>query len=86
MKIDEFKDTRDFRDICYMVDHVHEIPPRLDVLEKLGYKIGVMVVKDDTNFKKIVLSKNKKDFRIQVTPKFTSINCAKCVVIEPKNI
>ncbi len=82
--IEKFKKSQDFIDICYMIDHVDDLQARISVLETLGYKVGISVVKDNNAVKDIVVAKNKKELRIQVTPKFGNLNYAKCVVVEPK--
>ena len=73
-RIEKFKKSQDYNDICYMIDHIKENETRIDVLQVLGYKIGFDVVKIG----------KKNDLRMQVTPKFKNVNIAQCVIIESK--
>lgn len=82
-RIEKFKKSQDYIDICYMIDHVKEEETRIDVLQVLGYKIGLDIVKIDKGVKNIYIGK-KNDLRIQVTPKFKNVNIAQCVIIESK--
>lgn len=80
-RIEKFKTSQDYIDICYMIDHVKEYDVRANVLESLGYKIGFDIMKIDKGVKNIYLGK-KNEIRMQVTPKFKNINIAKCVIID----
>lgn len=82
-RIEKFKKSQDYIDICYMIDHVKEEETRIDVLQVLGYKIGLDIVKIDKGVKNIYVGK-KNDLRMQVTPKFKNVNIAQCVIIESK--
>lgn len=82
--IETFKQSQDFADISYMIDHISDIDARIDVLTKLGYRIGVSIIKPHHTVKNIVVGKNKKEVRMQITPKIGNINIAKCAVIEIK--
>lgn len=79
--IKKFKNTQDYIDICYMVDHVKDLDFRLSCLESLGYRIGINVIKNESNVKDIMIGKNK-DIRVQVTPKIGKLNIVKCVIID----
>jgi hypothetical protein len=82
-RIEKFKKSQDYIDICYMIDHIKEEETRIDVLQVLGYKIGLDIVKIDKGVKNIHIGK-KNDLRMQVTPKFKNVNIAQCVIIESK--
>ena len=73
---------RDFKDIEYFIDHVTNIDARLDVLKKLGYKIGLDIVNEKTDVVKRVLVGKKGELRIQVTPKDKRLPIAKCVILD----
>ena len=46
------RDTkRDYRDICYFVDHVKDVKLRIDLIKSLGYNIGVNIVNDSGKIK-----------------------------------
>lgn len=83
--IEKFKQSQDYIDISYFIDHVEDIEFRLSLLEELGYTIGTAIVKNDLGVKHIIIGK-KNEIRMQVTPKHKNINIARCVIIEPKNI
>ena len=51
MSIEEFKSGIDYRDICYMIDHINILSTRCDVIEKLGYRVGVDIVSKDCGTK-----------------------------------
>ena len=80
-KIENFKKTQDYIDITYMIKHVLDENARINVLETLGYKIGVDIIKNDDKIGKIIIGK-RKELRMQVTQKQKGLNFAKCVIIE----
>ena len=59
---------RDYRDICYFVDHVKNINLRVDILKKMGYRLGVDVASKEGYEKRVVIGK-RKEKRIQISPK-----------------
>jgi hypothetical protein len=74
--------TRDFNDIEYFIDHVHNIDARVDVIKKLGYKIGVDIVTKETDKVKKVIIGKRGEMRIQITPAQKGLPLAKCVILE----
>ena len=46
MTIEEFKKTRDYKDILYMVKHVPYLSTRCDILRELGYCVTVSKIPD----------------------------------------
>ena len=74
--------ARDFNDIEYFIDHVCDVDARIDVLQKLGYKIGVDVVTKNTDKVKKVIVGKRGELRIQVAPAKKGIPLAKCVILE----
>jgi hypothetical protein len=74
--------TRDFNDIEYFIDHVSDIKARIDVLQKLGYKIGVDVVTKETDIVKKVIVGKRGELRIQIAPAEKGLPLAKCVILE----
>ena len=81
MTRDEFRETQDYKDICYMIDHVDDLNARISVLQELGYRIGVNVIKPWNMLKSILIGKDKK-FRVQITPRVGNLNFAQCVIID----
>jgi hypothetical protein len=73
--------TRDFNDIEYFIDHVSNIDARIDVIQKLGYKIGVDVVTKETDKVKKVIIGKRGEMRIQIAPSPVGIPLAKCVIL-----
>lgn len=72
---------RDYRDICYFVDHVYDMGLREDLLKSLGYKIGVNVVTDkESKIKSITIGK-RKEYRIQIAHIGKS-PLVKCAIVE----
>ena len=51
-KNEKFK--RDYRDICYFVDHVKNVDFRISLIKSLGYKIGVNIVKEGFDKEKTI--------------------------------
>ena len=74
--------TRDFNDIEYFIDHVYDIDARIDVLQKLGYKIGVDIITKETNIVKKVIVGKRGELRIQIAPAPKGFPLAKCVILE----
>lgn len=74
--------TRDFNDIEYFIDHVADIDARVDVIKKLGYKIGVDVVTEGTNVVKKVILGKRGELRIQIAPAPKGLPLAKCVILD----
>jgi hypothetical protein len=70
---------RDYRDICYFIDHVKNIELRISILKYLGYQIGINVVGKDAREKDVTTGK-RKEKRIQITPKYDYAPVAQCVV------
>ena len=74
--------ARDFNDIEYFIDHVHNIDARIDVIKKLGYKVGVDIVTEKTNLVKKVIVGKRGELRIQIAPAPKGLPLAKCVILE----
>jgi hypothetical protein len=74
--------TRDLKDIAYFIDHVDYINARVDVLEKMGYKIGVDVVNKETDKVGKVIVGKKGELRVQIAPAQKGLPLAKCVILE----
>lgn len=83
MTRDEFRETQDYKDICYMIDHVEDLDARISVLEELGYRIGVSVIKPWNMLKSIIIGKDN-NFRVQITPKVGNLQFAQCAIVENK--
>lgn len=73
---------RDYRDICYFIDHVRDIDFRVDLIKSLGYKIGVNIVKDNKDKEKSVTIGKRKEYRIQIAPATKKSPLVKCAIIE----
>jgi len=74
--------TRDFNDIEYFIDHVHNIDARIDVLKKMGYKTGFDVVNSETDKVKKVIVGKKGELRIQIAPAKKGLPIAQCIILE----
>ena len=73
--------NRDYRDICYFVDHVRDIKFRIDLIKSLGYKIGVNIVKKGDVEKSITVGK-RKELRVQIEPVDKHSPLVACAIIE----
>lgn len=78
--INQFKSTRDYRDICYLVDHVTNVKIRISLLKELGYSIGLAIPNNKSRVKDVVIGK-QGELRMQVTSKYKGVNLAHCVII-----
>lgn len=78
-KIEEFMKSQDYKDICYVIDHVSNADIRNSCLEDLGYSIGInMLMSTDIDKPKHVILGKKGEFRVQ---SIKSINhFADCVI------
>lgn len=73
--------SRDYRDICYFVDHVRDIKLRVDLIKSLGYKIGVNIVKEGDTEKSITIGK-RNEMRIQIAPVVKTSPLVQCAIVE----
>ena len=73
--------SRDYRDICYFVDHVKDIKLRIDLIKSLGYKIGVNIVKEGDIEKSITIGK-RNEMRIQIAPVVKTSPLVQCAIVE----
>ena len=79
-KKDKFK--RDYRDICYFIDHVRDIDFRISLIKSLGYKIGVNIVKEGSNKEKSITIGKRKEYRIQIAPVLPRSPLVQCAIVE----
>ena len=75
------KYTRDIRDIHYFIDHVYDLDARVDVIKKLGYKVGYDIANEDSTVGNIIKGK-KGELRLQITPVIKSFPLVNCVILE----
>ena len=73
--------SRDYRDICYFVDHVKDIKLRVDLIKSLGYKIGYNIVKEGDKEKSITIGK-RNEMRIQIAPVVKTSPLVQCAIVE----
>lgn len=79
-KVNNFK--RDYRDICYFIDHVKDIDFRISLIRSLGYKIGVNIVKGEEDKEKSITIGKKNEYRIQIAPKLSHSPLVQCAIVE----
>lgn len=79
-KKDKFQ--RDYRDICYFIDHVRDIDFRISLIKSLGYKIGVNIVKEGNNKEKSITIGKRKEYRIQIAPVLPRSPLVQCAIVE----
>jgi hypothetical protein len=73
---------RDYRDICYFIDHVKDIDFRISLIRSLGYKIGVNIVKSDEDKEKSITIGKRKEYRIQIAPVLPRSPLVQCAIVE----
>ena len=83
-KIKSFKESQDYIDICYMIDHVSNPSIRNSCLEDLGYSIGLnLVTKDNKTESKDVIIGAKGEFRVQsATAENDFVDCVICKTVK----
>lgn len=69
MTIDEFKQTRDYKDICYFIKHVPWVGSRISVLSELGYKVVPKPITTDKEDSLSAIDKMNDKIYVQVTKK-----------------
>lgn len=80
-KKDNFQ--RDYRDICYFIDHVKDLEYRVDLIRSLGYKIGVNVAKNsNVDKEKQVTIGKQKEYRVQITPLKKGVPLVVCAIVK----
>lgn len=79
-KKDKFQ--RDYRDICYFIDHVRDIDFRISLIKSLGYKIGVNIVKEGSDKEKSITIGKRKEYRIQIAPVLPRSPLVQCAIVE----
>lgn len=79
-KITKFKQSRDYRDICYFITHVRDRDVRNSCLEQLGYKIGLnIILSQDNDIPSAVIIGERGEYRVQTSRSFNYIvDCAIC--------
>ena len=73
---------RDYRDICYFINHVKDIDFRVSLIRSLGYKIGVNIVKGAEDKEKAITIGKRNEYRIQIAPVEKNSPLVKCAIIE----
>jgi hypothetical protein len=76
------KFQRDYRDICYFVDHVRNIDFRISLIRSLGYKIGVNIVTSKDDKEKSITIGKRKEHRIQIAPVLPRSQIVQCAIVE----
>lgn len=73
----------DFMDINWVIDHVQDIKPRIDILKELGYRVGynLYVNKNKSVLKSMIIGK-RGELRIQVSEKIPGLPLVYCVMLE----
>lgn len=75
--------TTDFIDINWVIDHVKTLEQRIDVLKKLGYKIGYDIyINEEKSFIKSIKKGKKNDLRIQISNKIKNYPLIPCVILK----
>lgn len=73
----------DFMDINWVIDHVHDLKPRIDILKELGYRIGYNLYKSrKESFLKSMIIGKRGELRIQVSEKLKGMPLVYCVILE----
>ena len=73
---------RDYRDICYFIDHVKDIDFRISLIRSLGYKIGVNIVRGDEDKEKVITVGKRNEYRIQIAPVLSHSPLVQCAIVE----
>lgn len=73
---------RDYRDICYFIDHVKDIDFRISLIRSLGYKIGVNIVRSKNDKEKLITIGKRNEYRIQIAPVLKNSPLVQCAIVE----
>lgn len=73
---------RDYRDICYFIDHVKDVDYRISLIRSLGYKIGVNIVKKGIDTEKTITIGKRNEYRIQIAPASQKSPLVQCAIVE----
>ncbi len=73
---------RDYRDICYFIDHVKDIDFRISLIRSLGYKIGVNIVRKGIDAEKTITVGKRNEYRIQIAPVLKNSPLVQCAIVE----
>ena len=76
---------RDYRDICYFIDHTTNVKFRKSLIEELGYKVGVDVKRKGCKPKDIIIGK-RNEKRIQISEADEKYPLVMCAIIEGKHV
>lgn len=76
--IQNFKGTRDYEDISYMITHIKDTQVRTSVIEQLGYVI-VRVIQPRNLGEKYIFFDKDGNLYMQIIPKYLACNLSKCV-------
>ena len=75
--INKFKSSQDYKDICYMIDHIDDCELRVEMIEKLGY----LVISDKASNNQIKAITCEGKIKMQITPIIDVIGMARFVII-----
>jgi len=73
---------RDYRDICYFIDHVKDVDYRISLIRSLGYKIGVNIVRKGIDTEKTISIGKRNEYRIQIAPASQKSPLVQCAIVE----
>ncbi len=76
------KFRRDYRDICYFIDHVKDINFRISLIRSLGYKIGVNIVRKGIDTEKTITIGKRNEYRIQIAPVLKNSPLVQCAIVD----
>lgn len=72
---------RDYKDICYFIDHTTNVKFRKSLIEQLGYKIGVDVKRKGCKPKDVIIGK-RNEKRVQISEAVDNYPLVMCAIIE----
>lgn len=78
--IENFKQTQDYIDICYMIDHVEDNEIRTDILIKLGYQVVSTITQKFHKAKHISIGRNN-EIIIQIIDKIEIVDLVRNIII-----
>lgn len=78
INIPQIQQSQDYKDICYVVDHVEDFEIRVDILKKLGYQIAIS--KHFHSIKDIIIQGNK--IKIAISPPIYPIMVMRYAIIK----
>lgn len=79
--LQKFKESRDYRDITYFTKRISNIKILKSILEDLGYRIGIDIIKSQVNPINTCQIGKKGEIRMQISNRIPCEKYVLCAII-----